>query len=43
MKCQGTFDIQKINPITMEFMLLILLRGILPYNQHGICRLKNKP
>ena len=26
MECKGTFDVQKMNPIAMEFMLYILSR-----------------
>ena len=33
MKCKGTFDIREMNPITMEFMLYNLSRGLLPCNQ----------
>lgn len=42
MEYKGTFDTQKVNPTTMEFILFILSRGLLPYNQLGICRSKNK-
>ena len=33
MEWKGTFNIKKINPIIMEFMLYILLRGLLSCNK----------
>ena len=43
MECKGAIDIQKINLVTMEFMLYILSRDLLSCNQPGLCRSKNKP
>ena len=42
MESKGTFGIQKLSLITMEFMLYILSRGLLTCNQPSICRFRNK-
>ena len=40
---RGHFDIKKLDPNTVDIMFYILTRGILPCNQLGICRSRNKP
>ena len=40
MERKGAFDIWEMNPITVEFMLYILLRGLLSCNQPDICDLE---
>ena len=42
MEHKGTLDIQEMNPKTMEFMLYILSRDLLPCIQHGLCISRNK-
>ena len=40
---KGIIDLQKANPITVDFMLYIFSSGPLPCNQHEISRIRNKP
>ena len=43
MECKGTFDYLNIHPITMEIVLYILSRDLLPCNQPSICKSINNP
>jgi hypothetical protein len=42
MEHKGTFDIQEMNPTTMEFMLYVLSKDLLSCNEHDLSMSRNK-
>ena len=43
MEHKGNFDIREMNHKTMEFMLYVLSKDLLPCNEHDLFMSRNKP